>query len=831
MRSFAVLAVLCWTSAPSFAADLVVTTEPNGSLLIKDGDHRVAHFVPKTPASQRGAVVAKSMTTAGHRLVEARLSVTGDPPARQELWLAEQTATGVDVVFSGLVGPQDADGETAVEVRVSDGGIETFQTSRRISRCDGQPAPLFRKQWSFAGRKFVSASDLPPPSKLTVQAHRGGAPAGKGASGFFFSAASSSAGVGGEASRLKPPAAVNDDDADTVWVGGGDARGQTLTARSSGGFPIIGVRILPGDTRSEKAYRASAKPHRLVLMFGKDAAQNVDVELVDEPDGGGKRYREPFWIVLPKPVQAACVSVIVRDATSDQTPLAIANLTVMTELDGPNAVDRLVADLARAESCVGRTSLLTSLGPSALAKVAGAIPKTAAGPGRICLVQALSELLARGEKATPEAAAALVSTLDGASPEEEKAVLSLLPTMAGVSVSAIAAVLRDEKRSDDDRVRAARVLARMQTSDAAAALVAAVGNGSSAFRKALRVQTSTAKTLLPAAVLDALKGTPPSQPSRRADLVWVAAALAGLDAASTAAVRSTLATIQQSNASFEERARAIQGLGMLKDPAALADLAEIRAHGTDGVLRSLAIAELATFEGAEVLPALRDALSDADPRVREAAAEALGRRNDRAAAPKLLDGAKQEPWPSVRRAEIAALGELCVPEGNALLIRAFQRDSEDVRQAALVGIDRCYGPKATGTLLRTLGRLPESADMRSLAARLLGGRKDPRLLPGLKEVLKRLLRESEADLSLEAVVADTAVVLADLRTPEAISALVSLLSDARPSIKRIAIDILGMVCDPEQGAAALRSASASKDDAIAIPAAAAERNCRDRRAP
>jgi HEAT repeat protein len=69
--------------------------------------------------------------------------------------------------------------------------------------------------------------------------------------------------------------------------------------------------------------------------------------------------------------------------------------------------------------------------------------------------------------------------------------------------------------------------------------------------------------------------------------------------------------------------------------------------------------------------------------------------------------------------------------------------------------------------------------------------------------------------------------LADLRTPEAISALVSLLSDPRVSIKRIAIDALGTICDSNQGAAALHAAAGSKDDAVSIPANAAEKNCRD----
>ena len=126
----------------------------------------------------------------------------------------------------------------------------------------------------------------------------------------------------------------------------------------------------------------------------------------------------------------------------------------------------------------------------------------------------------------------------------------------------------------------------------------------------------------------------------------------------------------------------------------------------------------------------------------ETAATGIGRKGDKQAAAQLISGAEQEPWPGVRRAEIGALGKLCTTEGNQLLLRAFQRDVEDVRQAALRGIASCYRSKATGTLLRTLGRRAEGADMRSLAARLLAARRDPRLVPPLAEVMSRLLTES-----------------------------------------------------------------------------------------
>jgi HEAT repeat protein len=647
--------------------------------------------------------------------------------------------------------------------------------------------------------------------------------------GFFFNAASGSSGEKRDAAKLQSPVAVNDGNATTVWTTDGESRGQILTARSSGGFPITGLRLLPGDASSEKAFRASAKPRRLSLIFSHDPSQNVDVDLVEDADFGARRFREPYWIALPKPVTSTCVTVVVRESTSDKHPLSIADLDVLTELDGPQAANRLVADLAQGTSCVARQPLLVRLGEPALAKVAATIPSVEPGRGRECLVDALAALVAAGTKPSADTAWALVAALDRSSPDEEKTILKLLPELADAPTDAIAALLLDDKRSDEDRARAARVLAAMHRPEARARLLDAVGRGSKALRKVLRTILPGLKGPALAAALTAFDASPATEFARRADLLLIVGALAAREPESRAAALAALRAPLHAAASFEEQARAIQGLGLLRDPAAIDELAEVRAQSADGVLRSFAVTELAGGEGAAILPALRAALDDADPRVRESAAESLGRKGDKSAAKAILEGAKQEPWPQVRKAEIAALGELCVAEGNDLLVRAFQRDVEDVRQTALVGISRCYGVKATGTLLRTLGRLAESADMRSLAARLLGERKDPRTVPGLAEVLTRLRSESQADLSLEAVIADTAMALAAIRGADAVSALVGLLADPRPSVQRIAIEALGVICDPVAGRAALHNAATSSDEAVSIPAATAEANCRERR--
>jgi HEAT repeat protein len=812
----------------SNAAGIVVTTQSDGSLAVKSGEKTVASFPPKTANEQRGKTAIREQTVSGHDVMEIRIPVRSEGPLREEVWIAERTSAGAKVIWWDIAGARDADGETSVVVKLSDKGIEEYQTAARLSRCDGIEVPLFRRTWDFTSRNFrAAAPTLPLRSATVVQGKRGEPLSTKPLGGFFFSAASSSTGTDGNAGRLRPPTAVNDSNPATVWATDGDGRGQLLTARSSGGFPITGLRVLPGDTSSEKNFRASAKPRKLTLLFSRDPAQNVDVELVEDADGGAKRFRQPYLIVLPKPVASSCITVLVREATSDKASLSIGDLDVLTELDGPEAADRLVNSLAQGTSCEARLPLLVRLGASALTKVAASIPKTNPGIGRGCLVDALSALVASGAPTTVEVATALVSALVQSTPDEERIIFKLLPALPGLPLDAIAAILADDKGAEADRTRAARVLAAVDNEKAHATLFDAVGKGDSSLRKSMRNIVAQLKAPAAKAALTALEAT--TDTVRRADLLLILGGLSAHEPEMAQAVLAALRAPLRTTAPFEEQARAIQGLGLLRQPEAVQEIIALRANNTDGVLRSLAIAELASAEGPDVLPALRAALDDIDPRVRETAASALGHKGDKSSAKLLIAGAKQEPWPTVRRAEIVALGEMCVTEGNQLLVRAFQRDVEEVRQAALSGIAHCSPGKVTPLLLRVLGRLPESADMRSLAARLLADRKDPKDVPALTEILERLKTESQADLSLEGVIADTAMALAAIRGPQAVSALVSLLSDTRPSVQRMAVEALGLVCDGGAGAAALRAASKNKDESVSIPAARAEMHCRERK--
>jgi HEAT repeat protein len=312
-------------------------------------------------------------------------------------------------------------------------------------------------------------------------------------------------------------------------------------------------------------------------------------------------------------------------------------------------------------------------------------------------------------------------------------------------------------------------------------------------------------------------------------LLFVLAAAATREPEQVAAAVEVLRTTLQNAASFEEQARAIQGLGMIRSPAATTELVAFRARATDSVLRFFATRELAGITSPEAGLALRAALRDSDPRAREAATLALGQRHDNSIAPEIIAAAKQEPWPGVRRAEVVALGDLCVPEGNNLLLRAYQKDVEDIRMAALVGLARCRDRRASALLVHVLKRLPESAEMRSLAARLLAEMKDQRTVRPMADVLKHLQAESQAEPSLEGTATETVMAIATIGGKDAVAAAAGLLADSRPSLQKAAVQALGKLCDPGPGAAALRTAAQSKDASISVAASMAAAHCQNPR--
>jgi HEAT repeat protein len=748
----------------------LAATPVGARIEIRDGAALLASFTPRTKLARRGTPIVREIAVGAHRVIEVRL---GDKE-RQEVWLGERRGATATPLWTGLVGSLDEDGETTRSLVLGD-ELAIFESAARISRCDGAPVRLFARAWDFARGRFQAVSPTPPaPAAATLTARRqAGGRAARG--GFSFTAASSAAGAT-DVEGLRPPAALNDGDPATAWAA---SAGAFATARSgSDGLAVTGVRLNPA--------RGKPAPRRLTLVLGPAEGQRFDVAI---PAGGG-----PVWMPLPAPVPSACVTVLVPEAA------AIGDLEVVTDLDGGDGVVRLVQATREGGSCEGRVPLLVAAGAvGPVAKAIGAGP----APGRECLLDALVQLLAVRPSADPVVGQALVAALAGASAAEEKLALSALARQPAPPLAALRALLEDPRRGDEDRQRAARALGAVAGNQV---LLGAVGAGSPALRAAVREALAAHPPAL-AEVQRALAGAPSA---RRADLMLV---LSGPGA------NALLRAAAEGDEDFAVRARAIEGLGRLGDAAALGAL---RARGADPVLRFLATRELAALSGA--LPALRAALGDGDPRVRETAALAVGSQKDAEAAPALVAAAKREPWPFARRAQVSALGLLCTPAGNDLMARAVERDVAPVRRAALEGLARCRDGRAAGLLLERLESEGEEPENRTVAARLVGTLGDRAAAARLGRVLDRLREEAQVEPALEGVAVAALQSLARLGGPDAVTAALAQARAGAPGVRRAALEALGTMCAPE-GKAGIDAGTRDPDPTVAAAARAARRQC------
>jgi HEAT repeat protein len=828
-------------AAPAVAAPaLTFALAADGGIDVKEGAALIARVPVTIAALRRGQPVLRDVTVDGHRLAELRVPIRGT--AAEEVWLAEIAAGKAKrVIWSGNTGPRDVDAESSVGLEVGADRVLEYQTAPSVTRCDGVAPRLFPRAYDFEAGKFRPVlSPLPAPSAEKLVARRGdpAMPTGRPIGGFVWLSTSTTRGAGGDARALTTPIELNDADPATAWTEGlgGDGRGEFLTARTSaGGYSVRALRIIPGDGASLQAFRAKNRLRRFQIALGPGRDQRFDVEIPVDPAADAARWREPYWVPLPKAVPSSCVTIILGEvySGSDAAPpktfgvTALSDLAVFTDLDGPDGANRLVGDLSRAPDCAARLPLVVSLGEAAVLPTAQTI-LTTKGIARECLVEVLTTL--EPSPKSPIVVEALTAAVGGASDKEERLITAALKRASMAPVTSLEQLLRSDKATLDDRARAARVLGALEDERAAGALLGSLGAGPPPLRAEIADALGRAPGLRAKAVLDAA-AAPPSGAARDADVLRAIPAVVKRSPEARAEAVGVLRAALAPERSFEVRARAVMALGALGaagDPSALVN---VRASSNEPALRYLATRELAGLSpagGHDPRPALRAALADQDPRVRETAALGLGKQGDRDAGGALIEGAKQEAWPFVRRAELEALGRLCVAGSGDLMIRAVSRDVDEVRRAALVGLGRCKDPRAKTVLLQTLAREKEAATVRELAAALLGESGDRSLAPKVGHLLRRLVVESEGDMALEGVAASTLRALARLGGPDAVDAAVTLAGDTRHPFRATAVDALGTLCDPGKGRATLRALATGSDHGLAAAAQNAEKHCRFR---
>jgi hypothetical protein len=715
----------------------------------------------------------------GHDLVLTRTPRAGAPG--DDAVLAERRGGELVPLWTGHLGAEDQDGERRAVLDLP--SLTLYETRADVTLCDGQPARLDPRRIDLATGTLVPLDPGPTPPAPVVVATRAAPPHLGEATAptvFRFEAATVGADDGA-------PRELDDGRRDTVWIGPG--RGAVFIARGETRTRVVALRLVPGDARSTKAFRAADRPRRLVVRVG---ATPFVVEVPNDPTP------QSYWAVLREPIPTSCVEVAVADVWGQRGRAAISELAVLTDVDagGEAALAGMAREVAAgvAGAAASEHHLQLSGRPGVEALLAARRATTdAAGIARVRAALArIGDPLGAAEVAAGLAAAA--------SPGEADLAAGGLTAMGDGAVPALAALLADDTAAAPARARAAQLLGNR---GALAPLLAAAGRGPREVRQAVLVALAGragVDDLIPAA------GDDPDRAADRFRAAGLAAGRATPEARARLAAAATAALA--AGPGYELRYRLTQALAALGAP--LPDEPE-------PALRQVAVEAMADPAAA------RRFVDDPDPGVRAAA---LARTDDRGAATARLE---RDAWPLVRRAAAEALAARCA---TAPLAPAARTDADEtVRRAALAGLVRCKAPNAGAELIAVAGDETLSPGLRATAASLLGPLGDRQQVPALIDLMAGARTDAhtapdivgaEGAVRIAAAAAHTLGLLAD---PRAADGLRAAAEDADlPVLQATALAALGAICPP--GARAVLEAGAHAEDALVVHAArAALRRC------
>jgi HEAT repeat protein len=267
-----------------------------------------------------------------------------------------------------------------------------------------------------------------------------------------------------------------------------------------------------------------------------------------------------------------------------------------------------------------------------------------------------------------------------------------------------------------------------------------------------------------------------------------------------------LAELEQTN-EFERRVKLVRALGKTNDLAAAEPLEKIARGDRDEITRFEAVRALGALPGEIGEAVLRDALRDASPRVRDAAAVALAARKAPLTVPALIETLKHDKWMFVRRDSAEALGAHCGADALGALHGAIEskEEDDDVRRAALAALVRCKDPQAVRVLTTVLAADSEDRHLREEACTLLGAAGDRAAVTTIGETIRKA-RSQGGDWTALGVACTRALG----NFVEGEKTLLELLADgAQPPLQIAAAEALGKSCTPA-GKAALEKAANEK---------------------
>jgi hypothetical protein len=551
-------------------------------------------------------------------------------------------------------------------------------------------------------------------------------------------------------------AELTDGDVRTAWneKRPGVGQGEFVVMAAPADVPISKMQVVATTTGPRAASGAAPSSFFLVTT-----TQAFEVTL---PEDAWSKPGESYEVAFPQPLSTSCIALVLDSAyTRGQAhpEVGIAELVAYSEFDTPGATLDEVAKKLSSDRGVAAAQVLERAGDDALGAVERAFDALDERGRALAIdVAAAHELC---DEAVPLLARG-ACTKGGQAARKAHQKLERCRN---------AAVLLAKRLQEDAPTRACIAttlasIAPQEALDPIADAMATTPETEAETRAALRGAFAQALTAAPASKLVALLGDSHRSPTARLEIMRAAEARV---AEASAESEATLADLYRGSPSFAIRYLALGPLEVLAragDRAAATRIAEALARDPDWPVRARAAEAAAGL--AEAQGALLAGSSDGEPRVREAALQALAV----SPTPGAIQAAKailpRDGWSFVKTQAIAVLGKAPASDDvDAAVGGALHDRGVSVRGAALVALARHRARAWHAAIRERLDDAEEDGEVRGVAARALGAVCDESSVSRLTELVRKLgvpgTSDDEQQLALGALVGLAALGPHDLR--------------------------------------------------------------------
>jgi hypothetical protein len=548
---------------------------------------------------------------------------------------------------------------------------------------------------------------------------------------------------------------LTDGDVSSVWTERrpGMGQGEFVVMAAPKDVPIGRMQVVVSPPAPDKQ---GAAPKTFYVVTGTETFE------VTLPGDGWLKPGEAYEIAFPHPIEASCVALVLNDAYTRglaHPDVTVAELVAYSEFDAPGATLDDVAKKLGSERGIVAAQVLERAGEKALEAARRAYDGLD-GRGR-----ALAIDVASSHEGCVEAAPLLVRGLCEKGGEAPRKAREKLERCKG-AVPVLATAMRDDAPSRACVAPTLAVLAGAEALEPIADAIAATGDAERETREVLREAFAEALKSAPpgrlaALVADGHRGAVPRLELMRAAGARVVEAPVESDRA--------LAEVLGGAPPMRVRYLALGPLGELAhtgDHVAAGRLAEVIVRDTEWPVRARA-AELAVGVP-EAQAMLLGASRDPEPRVREAALQALAASPGAAGVDAARGVLASDGWSFVKAQAIGVLAKAPASGDVDDALRRAMRDAAGrVRAAAIVAVALRHTGALHGAVRERLDDMDEDAEVRAAAASALGALCDASSVDRLTDLARRLgvpgAGEDEQPIAFGALVGLAALKPADLR--------------------------------------------------------------------